>query len=328
MDRLPKIKKYYTLDKKSRDLKIVEDSIIDRFKGLIKSLETNKEVYLCTRGDNRNSLQNHNIFFTDEYVKDFFGVGLKSVSTIKVVKKEEFQHIVIDEKEKLLNELKEIIGLCNERIDRKPESHNIDGRIHDTLIEELDNDSVDELNQWKIFFLSFLHNEGSLNAFKSSSPFLSLTHGWEKYRIARNFSLSKNDFGKGIIYLYALSKNDPDYYATKEFTKYLKELDITWYEDKHKEIMLLNGMYPHYLLGFFEVTKTSTPKFVLNPALYELLEEGGEFDYEGGLTIDQRNFLEMAQRLGHQRVFFTYGKGRTFISDIEGNELGETIKIV
>jgi len=328
LDRLPKIKKYYTLDKESRKLKTVEDIIIDRFKELIKSLESNKEVYLCTRGDSRNSLQNHNIFFTDEYVKDFFAVGLKSVSTIKVAKKEEFQHIVIDEKEKLLNELKEIIRLCNDRIDRKPKSHNIEGRIHDTLIEELDNYSVEELNQWKIFFLSFLHNEGSLNAFKSSSPFLSLTYGWKKYRTARNFSLSKNNFGKGIIYLYTLSKNDPDYYVTKEFTKYLKELNITWYEDKHKEIMLLNGMYPHYLLGFFEVTKTSTPKFVLNPALYELLENGEEFDYNGGLTIDQSNFLEMAQRLGHQRVFFTYGNDRTFISDIHGNELGETIKIV
>ena len=326
MNRFPKVKKYYTL-KSGRELEIVDNNIVDRFKELISSLENNKEVYLSTRGDHCINLEKHNEFFTEEYIKNFFGVGLKSKSAIKIPREEEFEHTIVDEKTKLVNQLQEVIGHCNAKIDGKPENHNIQGRVSDSFIESLDTYNVIELNQWKIFFLSFLHNDGSLNVFKSSSPFLSLTQGWKKYRTARNFSFMRNNYGRGIIYLYALSKSDNNYFITKEFTKKLKAFDIVWYKDIHKEIMLLNGMYPHYLLGVFEVKKTSTPKFIFNPALYKLLKNGEEFDFIGGLTINQNNFLEMAQKLGYKRFFYTYGNGRTFISDINNTDLGETIPI-
>jgi len=326
MNRFPKVKKYYTL-KRERMLEIVDNNVIDRFKELISSLESNKEVYLSTRGDNCINLEKHNEFFTEEYIKNFFGVGLKFKSAIKIPK-EEFEHRIVEEKPQLVSELKQIIDYCNTKINGKPESHNIRGKISDSFIESLDTSyNIEELNQWKIFFLSFLHNDGSLSKFKSSSPFLSLTQGWKKYRTARNFSFMRNNYGRGIIYLYALYKKDNNYFITKEFTKKLKEFDIAWYEDIHKEIMLLNGMYPHYLLGVFEVRKTSTPKFILNPALYELLENSEEFDYIGGLSINQNNFLEMARKLGYKRFFYTYGDGRTFISDINNTDLGETIPI-
>jgi len=326
MNRFPKVKKYYTLNS-GRELEIVNNNVVDRFKDLISSLENNKEVYLSTRGDNCITLEKHNEFFTREYIKNFFGVGLKSKSAIKIPKKKEFEHTIVEEKTKLVSELKKVIDSCNTQIDKKQESHNIQGRVSDFFIKSLDTYSIKELNQWKIFFLSFLHNDGSLDVFKSSSPFLSLTQGWKKYRTARNFSFMRNDYGRGIIYLYALSKRDKDYFITKEFTKKLKEFDIVWYEDIHKEIMLLNGMYPHYLLGFFEVRKTSTPKFILNPALYKLLENREGFDYRDGLSINQNNFLEMAQKLGYKRFFYTYGNGRTFISDINNTDLEETIAI-
>ena len=327
MNRFPKVKKYYTLNTE-RELEIVDNNIVDKLNELISSLDNNKEVYLTTRGDNRGNLEIHNEFFTSEYIKSFFGVGLKSKSAIKIPRNEEFEHTIIEEKTQVVSELKKVIEYCNERIDKKPESHNIQGRVSDSFIESLDNYSVEELNKWKIFFLSFLHNDGSLNEFKSSSPFLSLTQGWKKYRTARNFSLWRNKYGRGIIYLYALSKHDNNYFVTKEFTKKLKEFDIVWYEDNHKEIMLLNGMFPHYLLGIFEVTKTSTPKFILNPELYKLLENSEEFDFRGGLSINQDNFLEMAQKLGYKRFFYTYGNGSTFITDINGDNIGETISIV
>jgi len=176
--------------------------------------------------------------------------------------------------------------------------------------------------------LSFLHNEGSFEEFKSSSPFLSLTHGRYKFRTARNFALSKhNQIRKGLIYLYSLNRQDHNYFITKKFTQKLQEFGISWYQDIHNEIMLLNGMYPHYLLGVFEVTKTSTPKFIINPALYKLFEKNEEFDWRNGLKINQLNFRELVKELGYETFFYTYGDNQTYVADIENNQLGKTISV-
>ena len=175
-------------------------------------------------------------------------------------------------------------------------------------------------------FLSFLHNSGSLKEFKSHSPFLSVTYGYKKYSISRKFALNRINHNKGIIFLYALNNGDPYYIITNLMTKELKQFGVDWYEDIHNEIMLINGMYPHYLLGIFETNSNRMSKFIINPWLYSILTENKSFDYVNGLNINQENFNQLAKELGYRNFFFTDEEGHAFISDLEERNIEKVIQ--
>ena len=70
--------------------------------------------------------------------------------------------------------------------------------------------------------------------------------------------------------------------------------------------MLINGMYPHFLLGVFEVKHNLTPKFIINPWLYKILKENKTFNYTNGLPIDQTNFHKLAEEMGYSNYFFHF----------------------
>jgi len=180
----------------------------------------------------------------------------------------------------------------------------------------LDEFDLDLLEKWKIFFLSFFHNCGTPINFKNYSPFLSLTYGYRKYKTARYFALkySKKEkrfkLKKGVVFLYCLNADSPYYIKTNDFTKQLKHNNVQWYKNINREIMLMSGMFPHYLLGVFEVECNKTPQFIINPWLYKILNEGVEFDYIKGLDINQTDFKEIANERGYTNYFFQdmYGK--------------------
>ena len=208
MAYFPKINEYYSFDTyisgESYELKELEQDVINKFKNLIYKLEKIPQVTLCTRGDSKKSLEEHNNFFDKELSK-FFIVGEKAQSNYEESIDDKYKHtyskkIDIDF---LILELANLIYEVNNEIKNKPKKHNISGTIDiGKFIDEICKKSdFDILEKWKIFFLSFLHNSGSLKRFKSNSPFLSMAHGYRKYKIAREFAFNRISHDKAIIYL-------------------------------------------------------------------------------------------------------------------------------
>ena len=266
----------------------------------------------------------HDTFFEKDLSKIFI-VGEKAKSNIKKTAIGEYTHT--HNNNNLIEELERLICKVNEEIENKPKQHKIFGKINDEFIDKLrlEND-IDTLSKWKIFFLSFLHNSGSLKSFKSSSPFLSMAHGYNKYKIARQFAFNHISHDKAITYLYSLNAGDPYYIRTKLMTRELKKFGIEWYEDIHNEIMLVNGMFPHFLLGILEITKSSTKRCIINPWLYKLLKDDIQFDYKNGLNINQENFSKLAKQLGYTNFFFTNQNGKAFISDLDDTHIEKVMQ--
>jgi len=330
MGCFPAIQKYYSFDLYNNgepyELEEVDQNIIDKFQNLIEKLETIPQVILCTRGDSKSSLRKHNIFFEKELSKVFI-VGEKSQSNIKKTTSDKYKHTHNLNNENLIDELRILINEVNDEVKNKPESHKIFGKINDDFLNKLrEENDIDILSKWKIFFLSFLHNSGSLKDFKSNSPFLSMAYGYKKYFIAKRFAFSRIPHDRAITYLYSLNAGDPYYMQTNLMTKELKQFGIEWYEDIHNEIMLINGMFPHFLLGILETTKSSTVRCIINPWLYDLLKKNKAFDYKNGLNINQENFNKLAENLGYTNFFFTNKDGEAFISDLDEASVEKVIQ--
>jgi hypothetical protein len=326
IENYPLVENNYTIEENSSEFINIEDSIMNKFFELIKELEQNKDIVVCTRGDSRTS---NNKFFDVEYMKKFFVVGQKAdVTKLKEPKNRNYLHTDVELKKDFINSLKILIDEINVIIKNKPNNHNIRGEIPLIVKEQLNSLEIEKLKKLKIIFISFLHNNGQ-KEFKSDSPFLSLTNGDTKFYKAKEFVLSKKNLKEnGYIFLYSLNKKvfSSNYIITKDFIDFLKRLTINWYPDIHQEIMLLNGMYPHFILGIYQIINGEIKNFYMNPELYKLLKESLSFDKENGIPINQKKFTEFAKELGHESFFFYHGKG-TFISDLNSNKIESTIDI-
>lgn len=302
----------------------IEEKIIEEFNKLICTLETDDEIIVCTRGDSRESIEK---FFNVEYMKKFFVVGQKADTTkLRQPANQIYSHTEELDKTALLKDIKQLIEAINKIISEIDESHNINGSISQDFIDQIDTLDINILMKLKMIFISFLHNKRE-KTFKSESPFLSLTNGENKFSKAKDFAL-RNKNKNGYIFLYSLNKKrfSSNYIVTKDFTKLLKNMGIEWYPDIHQEIMLLNGMYPHFILGIYEIKNEDIKNFYMNPELYLLLKEKKIFNKNEGLPINQNNFEQLAKELGHEKFFFVHGT-RTYISDLTSNMIQKTIDI-
>lgn len=321
----PKSIDFFTVQEDQNFFVTLNQTVINNFFNLVETLEKNTCIVMCTRGDSR---VNNNIFFDVEYMKKFFVVGQKAdVFQMTVPKNHNVNHIQEERKTEVLEKVLFLARKVNHIIESKKKNHNISGQISPTAIEQIKKLDLSKLNFLKIIFISFLHNNGD-KSFKSDSPFLSLTNGEKKFDKAKEFALSRQH-NKGYIFLYALNKNlfSSDYIITEEFTDFIRKLGIQWYPDIHQEIMLLNGMYPHFILGIYKIENCQIESFFMNPELYKLLSTGhNNFDTENGLPINQKNFIQLAKELGHRTFFFIH-RSKTFISDLNSNHINATIKV-
>ena len=306
----------------------VSNNIHDKLINLINYLEQIPQVYLCARGDST-LLEEHNEIFNvnvSDELRRLFIIGEKARIHIKGINNDDKKYTHYDNNN-LLETIKLLIKGVNIIINRSPKSNEISGQIPKSFINNLCNLNLDSLEKWKIFFLSFLHNSAKPIDFKKHSPFLSVAYGYKKYRTARNFALSRCKHKKGMILLYCLNAGWPYYIRTIDLTNRLAKFNVKWYKDIHNEIILMNGIYPHYLLGIFEVKNNLTPKFIVNPWLYELLNVGNSFDYSKGLPIDQTDFIEFAEKKGYSSFFFSLiNSNNEFVSNISQTNIHKTIK--
>jgi len=328
-NRLLKVKKIYSFDPTSSStykLREVNKCVVDKLIAYYNQLEKDKDYILCLRGDSRKNKSKHEIFFKNELMKIFI-VGQKAKSFLPNSSSSKYQHISDGNKNQLLYDINRLIDEVNNEISARPKSHNISGQIPNDFIKSLEKVKCQELYRWKIFFLSFLHNSGKNKSFSGVSPIISLTYGYNKYVTARKFALSRSKISKGIIFLYYLNTNWPYFIKSKNLARKLKDFGVNWYNDINTEIMLINGMYPHHLVGIFEVLPYSNPRFIINPWLYKMILNSEVFDFEKGIKVNQEHFENFAIQMGYAQYFFNYfNEQNQYISTINQTNYNKTPK--
>lgn len=327
INKFPKVQNFYSFQKDSEPYTLfeVKKEIILRFHNLLDKLESQSQTILCTRGDSKKDTAEHNDFFKDNLNKVFI-VGGKANYNFSDEVKSIYKHTYIENKNILKNQLNTLIGKANNAMNTREEEFSIKTLKYFSNLE-LDKFDIESLLKLKVFFLSFFHTDSRLRELSSKTPFLSMTYGSEKFSIARKFALGKeNQKEKAFLYLYSLNTGDPYYMKTNNLSKELNKIGARWHYDKYHEILLINGMFPHYMLGITEVEKNKTPKFIINPYLYEILENNEQFDYINGLPINQENFAEYAKRLGYKNYYFTTKDNKVYANDANNTEQEEVIR--
>ncbi len=320
INKFPKVQEFYSFkfqdDVEQYELYKVEKDIILRFHNLLDKLESQSQTILCTRGDSKQNTSKHNKFFQNDLNK-VFTVGGKSNYHLNKDVESIYRHTYIENKELLQKELKELVKKANNAMNKREKGFSIKTLEYFTNLQ-LDKFDIESLLKLKVFFLSFFHTDGRLREFSNTSPFLSMTYGGKKFTIARRFALGKdNPKSEAFVYLYSLNAGDPYYMKTNSLSRELRKQGAKWHYDKYHELLLINGMFPHYILGIFEVKKNSTPIFIINPYLYNILEENKLFDYINGLEIDQKNFIEYAKSLGYENYFYTTNNNKIHVNSID-----------
>ena len=280
----------------SKEYKLIplKSDEIEYLKSIVETLEKDEDVYLCARGDSK---KGEHADFINEQLYDFFIVGDKA-KYHSAQPANQYQH-TLSERE-IIDDIKELLLKCNEVLENKSA-----GKFPDRFISDIENLHIKKKESWKFVLLAFLHNKGNDDYFKPYSGFASLTYGQGKYDTAKKFAIERNK--KGVVYTYILKKDSKQYFKTEDMNQRLKKYDVEWYEDKHSEIMLLNGLFPHNVIGFFEIDKNSTKRFILNYWFHQQIKDDlcrkSNFDYKNGVEVLQENFQEAAIRRGYNSCF-------------------------
>lgn len=293
--------------------------IVELFKEDIKKLENPiSDCILCFRGDSKENLELHKDFFDKGLSKDFM-IGSKSKSNYYKNNDDPFEFYEGKPQKYLLEDIDKLIEICNSEILSKPKNHLVGGNIGEQFMQYLNELEREKLEHWRLFFISFLHNNGEgrkFKKFKDYSPFTSLTYGEHKGRIARKFAIKKT--GNGIIYIVSVSKREKSYIKTNEMINTMKNHGVNWYEDIHSELMLLNGIFPHDILGVMEVKKKRTPLLVINPWLFKEYLNGNRFDLNEGIPVNQKNFKKFVQEeTDYKRYSWKNYSGDQFLEEID-----------
>jgi hypothetical protein len=319
-------------DNESYEIVDVENKIVHQFSDLLSELEREEDMLLCMRGDSKKSVQEHDDFFRDTLDKIFI-VGQKaryfSYDNEKI--KEIHQHIQNHDKNTLINEIEVLNDKVNSaiKIREKEFSKNIDEyKKCFTFINDLKLTQYDKKTLWgmKIFLLHFLHTDGREKEFNTQTPFLSTAYGDEKFEIAKKFALGEDRQNKkSYIAIYLLNTKNAYYYKTKDLSGKLQSDGCKWHEDKYDELILVNGMFPHYLLALLELEKEEVTRCILNPVLYDILKTKSSLDIKNGLPINQEDFLEYAQALGYSQYWVKHPSNKVDVKNMQNDESEEVI---
>ncbi len=295
----------YTLKKTDNELK-------KKLKKFVRNLNKAKKTHtLLYRGDSiPNEIYN---LFKEKNLGRFFIVGEKSKSNV-IHLKNEFDHCRRNNNENIRRDIKKLIEICNNEIinrsERKPDD--INGSINSSVIGKIPDE---KLEFFKLMLLSFLHNKGNDKYYKNYSPFLSLSSSFDT---AVNFATQKKHDKQSvsIVFFYILNNKDK-FYTAKRLKDNLNEYDVSWYEDIHNEYLVLGGMYPDYLIGFYELDENGNPKsFILNPWFKKALENNITVkNYY--VYIDQSRLLEYARDLQYNSIVKKIRDNEQFIIQID-----------
>lgn len=281
---------------------------------LIDSLQSNPDVKFIFRGENTEKLMKvyatkhmedlaENVFligekgkqlyhrsFEDEILQPFDyvlqsidDIGFKGFEKVCTYLKDSLDEGENIEKFKHAN--KWLIDLVNNKPKRNDYFNNHYSRFSDNEKKEIN-----------ALLLTIAHTIGA-ECNSDHSLFLSTSRS---YRVAK-------DFSNGIIFFsWYPGRQSPvsnTYIVGKDICEKLKQYDIEVNGEvfpKEREISLLYGMMPHFLIGILD---TVNKEFWVNPAIQEIKEEDevmvneiGKPVWSHGLYIDQANFIDQIEK--------------------------------
>jgi hypothetical protein len=284
----------------------------------LKRLEVQNKIKLITRGfsikdiNNGYSHKEHEYFLEYELNK-FFMVGQKGAHYLEEQLRDsrELYNYHMDDRVKLIDEIKKLYEEAN----RILKQMKVMGKISTTFVEFADDISLSQLHYNKIFLTAFLHNVGRKWSGKISSPLLSFSYGPKKKETATKFATNALREGtpqsNGLIILAYVPFEYMGYEKlTDDLNRELEELGVTWYENIHSEIMLLDGILPQHIIGLYEVKQNGEENFILNPWLGKMFSENRQFNYKRGVEINQDRFLEFATDLQYGAYILQTDEGR------------------
>ncbi|MGG1679518.1 hypothetical protein ACIFOT_27915 [Neobacillus sp. NRS-1170] len=284
----------------------------------LNTLETQCKIKVITRGfsirDNNNNFnrEEHDYFLNYELNK-FFIVGQKGAHYLEEQLRDRRNLYNYDMYDRRIL-IQEIIDLFEEA-NKILKEIGARGTISSRFIDFSEDIPLAQLQYNKIFLTAFLHNIGRKWSGKISSPLLSFSHGFRKKETAKNFAtnalrdgIPRND---GFIILGYVPLESMSFgKLTDELNMELEELGVTWHENVHNEIMLLDGIMPHHIIGLFEIKENGEENFILNPWLGKMFSESMRFHYLRGIEINQDRFEEFATDLKYGAFILETDEGR------------------
>jgi len=210
------------------------------------------------------------------------------------------------------------------RINRiiKERNHILSGHLD---IESFEESSIEDLRYFKLFYTAVLHNIGNRWSNKRESIFISTTYGDEKLKIAKGFATpSQGNEGIGLIFVYYKLRDTNNSIRTKHINEVLEKLQVKWYDDKHNELMVIDGIFPHYNLGILELLEDGKGNFIVNPWLYNQIQNDVPLNIQDGIYIDQTDFIKLADDLGYNKYYEEFTDGNRNYHTIDGKSLGIT----
>ncbi|MDQ1236388.1 hypothetical protein QE450_003886 [Paenibacillus sp. SORGH_AS306] len=296
----------------SYELKDINFKVCKKFINFLANLsklENKNEIWITMRGfslrdnNNRFSSQEH-CEFKNSLLNNFFVVGQKAAFYLQEIGDEVkgINTYSVKDEQKLKEDIK---MLFDESItilsDIKPEYvQNFKSKFKKYENEN----SLDKLHYNKNFLIAFLHNIGGRWSGKPYSPMISVTYGDNKKETAKKFATKNSRSGPEndgfIILSYTIQDNRVYEKLTKDLNEELNKLGLEWYQDTHNEIITMDGIMPHKIIGLFEISKNENKEiFIMNPWLQKMFIEDRKFDYKKGININQEYFETYARELGY-----------------------------
>lgn len=254
-----------------------------------------------------------------DYFQNFFIVGEKGKAY-----RENVLHDGIDpyfDNNPEVNDVAKLLKLVNLRLKRN-DFGNID---MSKLLRSVNNDPISAY----MFLLNLAHNIGERWENKCRSPFVSAAYGKMGFKNALYFAQNRNnDSYSHIIWGFIHKSDKENYILTRELSENLGVLDAEWYDDIHSEIIIKDGIFPHNILGVFEIdNKTDCKNFIINPYLYQLFDVNKrkqrynllgvtEYVCQNGIPVDQNKFDECARLLGYQSYGYRLHNGYASAGEI------------
>lgn len=158
--------------------------------------------------------------------------------------------------------------------------------------------------------LLWLHNIGNDTGYKHDSPLISTTTSMEvAFKFANNNKNNNNN--KDYIFVILECENGIcDFFETDRLNKILKEINVNWHKNIHKEVMFKDAIFPQCIIGILEKCKDNY-NFILNPALIDIInnfenftvsnEEVASILLDWGITVNQDRFEKGLQSLGYDK---------------------------
>ncbi|MBO0409971.1 hypothetical protein JZO81_02830 [Enterococcus hulanensis] len=292
----------------SRDLYKDELDTISFFRGFTPDINFN---------DNKREYERDKA----DYFQKFFIVGEKGKAYRENVLSEGIEPYF--NREPCMDDINELLELINSILRR-----NSFGSIE---IETISPYVKEDIMGIYMFLLNLVHNIGGRWDNKCRSPFVSAAYGRDGYKKALNFAQGRNGRRYSYIIMGFIRKtNVVNYILTKELSEKLGMLDVDWYQDIHSEIIIKDGIFPHNILGVFEIdNETGDKSFIINPYLYQLFDVSKkrvkyrsrdltEYICHEGIPVNQDDFDNCARSLGYRSYGYRIHDGYTFAGEIDG----------